>query len=123
MSTSTMSILLVEDDEVVRASMCFALESPQVRVIEAGSVAEGHRRFQEETIDVVVLDLHLPDGTGYDLARWLWLQHPRLPLIMISSDMAADPGGMSSVNRRMTTLNKPFSASALLDAISRVTNG
>jgi len=122
MPTATMSILLVEDDEVVRTSMCFALESAQVRVVEAGSVAEGLSRFNETPVDVVVIDLHLPDGTGYDLARWLWLQHPHLPLVMISSDLGTDPPGSRAHNRRMTTLAKPFSASTLIDAISRVTS-
>lgn len=121
MSTMTMSVLLVEDDEVVRTSMCFALESSQIRVIEAGTVAEGLRRFHESTIDVVVIDLHLPDGTGYDLARWLWQQRPQLPMVMISTDPeAAGAAPPRPVGGRSTLLAKPFSASALLDAISVV---
>jgi CheY-like chemotaxis protein len=121
MNTMSMSVLLVEDDEVVRTSMCFALESSQIRVIEAGTVAEGLRRFHEGAVDVVVIDLHLPDGTGYDLARWLWQQRPQLPLVMISTDPeAAGAAPQRPVNGRSTMLAKPFSASALLDAISVV---
>lgn len=121
MPTMTMSVLLVEDDEVVRTSMCFALESAHLRVIEAGTVAEGLRRFHEVPVDVVVIDLHLPDGTGYDLARWLWQQRPQLPLVMISTDPeAAGDVPQRPEHGRSTLLAKPFSASALLDAISLV---
>jgi DNA-binding response OmpR family regulator len=121
MPADSLSILLVEDDEVVRTGMRFALETHPITVIEAGSVAEGLRRFTETPVDVVVVDLHLPDGTGYDLARWLWVQHADLPLVVISTDLVANPPGMSS-GRRMATMAKPFSVSALLDAISRVTS-
>jgi DNA-binding NtrC family response regulator len=122
MSADTLSILLVEDDEVVRTSMRFALETHPIAVIEAESVAEALRRFSEQPIDVVVADLHLPDGTGYDLARRLWPQHPNLPLVVISTDLVTDPLGAIAQGRRMTTMAKPFSISALLDAISRVTS-
>jgi len=57
MVQSILSLLLVEDDEVVRTSLCFALESAHIRVTEAGSVAEGLRCFHAGAIDVVVIDL------------------------------------------------------------------
>jgi DNA-binding response OmpR family regulator len=90
-------------------------------VIEAGTVAEGLRRFHDDVVDVVVIDLHLPDGTGHDLARWLWQQQPQLPLVMITSDPeAAGVARLRQVDGRSTMLIKPFSISALLDAISVV---
>ncbi len=122
MNAATLSVLLVEDDAVVRASLGFALESAMLRVVEAGSVAEGRRRFAEDGADVVVLDLHLPDGSGYELAAWLWRQRPQLPVVMISTD-PDDAGGAPALppaHGRMTLLAKPFSASELIDAISLV---
>ena len=120
-----MSVLLVEDDEVVRTSMAFALASAEIQVIEAGTVAEGLECFRQRPTDVVVIDLHLPDGTGYDLAMWLWRRQPHLPLVMISTDF--DDAGCaqprSPVARHLSLLAKPFSASELLDAISRAAAG
>lgn len=122
MSASTISVLLVEDDDVVRTSMTFALASAHIRVVEAATVAEGTSRFRQGLTDVVVIDLHLPDGTGYDLARWLRQRQPLLPMVMISTDPEdiADAFPTTVNGGRMTTLAKPFSASALLDAISLV---
>lgn len=123
MTATTMSVLLVEDDEVVRASMCFALESEQISVTVAGSVAEGLSLYRDGVTDVVVIDLHLPDGSGYDLAMWLWRKRPQLPLVMISTDLGdtrfSPP--CPPVHRRLALLAKPFSASELMDAISRAT--
>jgi CheY-like chemotaxis protein len=117
-----MSILLVEDDAVVRTSLCFALESSHIQVVEAGSVAEGRERFQPGITDVVVLDVHLPDGTGHDLAQWLRRLQPRLPLVMISTDHDAPDRQprLPAAFGRIALLSKPFSASQLLDAISSV---
>ncbi len=119
MTTTTLSVLLVEDDEVVRTGMRFALESAAILVAEADTVSSALRRFHEIHADVVVIDLHLPDGTGYDLAKWLWRHHPRLPLVIISTDLGETPS-LTPGQGRMALLAKPFPVSALLDAISRV---
>lgn len=119
MTTTTISVLLVEDDEVVRTSMRFALESASILVVEADTVSSALRRFHEINADVVVIDLHLPDGTGYDLAKWLWRHRPLLPLVIISTDHGETPP-LTPGHGCITLLAKPFSASALLDAISRV---
>lgn len=122
MDSTVISVLLVEDDEVVRLSLRFALESVRIQVSEAGTVADGLRCLGEALPDVVVIDLHLPDGTGYDLARWLWRRQPRLPVVMISTD-PDDVGSAPTLppaHGRTTLLTKPFSASDLLDAISLV---
>ena len=118
-----LSVLLVEDDEVVRTSMRFALQSAQIQVIEAASVSEGLRGFLLHTPDVAVIDLHLPDGTGYELALSLWQLRPLLPLVMISADFTAGgtPPPRPRDDRPLALLAKPFSSSELLDAISRAT--
>ncbi len=121
MSDGTLSVLLVEDDDVVRMSMRFALESAHLHVSEAGSIAEAEASAGAEDSDVVVIDLHLPDGNGYDLAARLWRRRPRLPLVMISTDPdGIDPAQLPVEHGRSVLLAKPFSAGELLDAISLV---
>lgn len=118
-----LSVLLVEDDEVVRTGMRFALQLAQIQVFEAASVSEGLRGFLLHTPDMAVIDLHLPDGTGYELALSLWQLRPLLPLVMISADFTAGgtPPPRSRDDRPLALLAKPFSSSELLDAISRAT--
>ena len=122
MTDPSLSVLLVEDDEVVRTSLRFALESVRLHISEAGSVDEGRRCFSAKPSDVVVIDLHLPDGSGYDLALWLRQVQAHVPLVMISTDPGDDVRTLP-LDGRSITLAKPFSASQLLDAISRVASG
>jgi two-component system NtrC family response regulator len=53
------TILVVDDDEAVRRGLVWTLNS-DFRVLEATSRAEATKLLQQETIDVVVSDLHLP---------------------------------------------------------------
>ena len=115
----TMSVLLVEDDDVVRTSMRFALESVGLRISEAGSIAQALHAWRDQAAEVVVIDLHLPDGTGYTLAMALWRLRPDLPIVMISTDLDDVPPPQPPTHRQVSMLAKPFSASELIDAISR----
>ncbi len=65
------SVLLVDDHELIRQGLRRAFErSGDFKVVgEAASVAEGHRLARTTTPQVVVTDVRLPDGTGFDLAR------------------------------------------------------
>jgi CheY-like chemotaxis protein/signal transduction histidine kinase len=60
-------VLVVEDDPALRDNLELLLQSPQVQVDTAGTVAEALARLRESTFDCLVTDLSLPDGSGYDL--------------------------------------------------------
>ncbi len=64
-------VLVVEDHPVNRLLLQRVLELEQVEVIAAGSIAEAEQVLQQCVPPVIVLDLHLPDGYGLDLARRL----------------------------------------------------
>ncbi len=115
----TMTALVVEGDESVRAGMAFALKSAHIRVIGAGTMAEGTLRFHETTIDVAVVDLHLPACMGHKFANWLLSHKPQLPLVLTSTGFydAEQASPIPTSHRRIALLAKPFSAGFLLDAI------
>jgi DNA-binding NarL/FixJ family response regulator len=69
-----------------RAGMRAALEAdPEITVIaEAGDVASAMRVMAQATPDVVVMDLHLPDGSGVEATRLLCGAHPGLPILIMT---------------------------------------
>jgi DNA-binding NarL/FixJ family response regulator len=71
--TRVLSVLLVDDHELIRQGLARAFErtSDFTVVAEAGSVAEGFAMSQRHQPDIVVTDVRLPDGTGLDLVRQL----------------------------------------------------
>ena len=60
--------LLIDDDEEFRESLALLVEREGFEVRAGASLAEA-RRLHEETPDVVLVDLHLPDGSGLDAAQ------------------------------------------------------
>ncbi len=60
-------VLVVEDDPVLRQSTHALLASETVAIVEAGTIAEAIEEMQRAVFDCVVMDLALPDGSGYEL--------------------------------------------------------
>jgi CheY-like chemotaxis protein len=62
-------LLVVEDDLAQRDAICQLLGGEGVDIIAVGTVSEALEQLRGSALDCVVMDLTLPDGTGYDLLR------------------------------------------------------
>ena len=60
-------VLVVEDDATLRANITLLLRAEHIDIHSAGTVAGALEQLSARTFDCVVMDLTLPDGTGYDL--------------------------------------------------------
>jgi CheY-like chemotaxis protein len=60
-------VLVVEDDPALRQSIHALLKSETVEIVEAGTIAQALDEMERGTFDCVVMDLALPDGSGYEL--------------------------------------------------------
>jgi CheY-like chemotaxis protein len=66
-SRETRRVLIVEDDPTQQESLKKLLEAEGVELSSAGSVREALLELERTSVDCMVLDLTLPDGSGYDL--------------------------------------------------------
>lgn len=78
-------ILVVDDDPEIRRLLGKYLDGQGFRVSLAGSKAECEARLAEARIDLLVLDVMLPDGSGLDLCRGLRERLPRLSIILLTA--------------------------------------
>jgi CheY-like chemotaxis protein len=101
-------ILLVDDDDQIRRLFRRKLEADDFEVVEAASVEQALRCLGESDFDLIVLDLSMPTGDGYDLLRHLRKHDLSIPTIVVSGVMPE------------TTLKpaKLMGASGVLDKIS-----
>ncbi|ABK53604.1 two component transcriptional regulator, winged helix family [Acidothermus cellulolyticus 11B] len=83
-SGSVPRILLIEDDDRIRASMRLALTDDGHEVIEAPSGAAGLELFGAGGADVVLVDLMLPDIDGFECCRRL-RRSSDVPIIMVTA--------------------------------------
>ena len=78
------TILLVDDEDAIQKLLSFPLQKDGYRVVEARDGEAALRRFEEETIDLVVLDLALPKLDGLEVCRRLRARSA-VPIIMLTA--------------------------------------
>ena len=112
----TLHVLVVEDDREIRALMQSSLSVEGFEVQTAVSVSEASALLQHSTVDVIVLDLGLPDGDGIELVRTV-RQRQSTPILVVSArhqeaqKIALLDAGADDY------LTKPFSVAELLARI------
>jgi two-component system KDP operon response regulator KdpE len=118
-------ILIVEDDPLnrtlARAVLARAAE-PRIRdavLIDAGSLAEARAALDASTIDLVLLDIHLPDGLGLDLARELH-SHPdgARPAVLARTASVLPAEQQATIDAGCDAfLAKPYAPAALVASV------
>jgi DNA-binding response OmpR family regulator len=79
-----MKILLVEDDMTLAMGIEYSLKNEGFEVIHAPSLRAAREDFQNLKIDMILLDVTLPDGSGYDLCRELRVKN-NTPIIFLTA--------------------------------------
>jgi len=77
-------LLFIEDDDHIRAALRLALEDEGYAVLEAADGAKGLSAFDANTVDLVLLDLRLPDMSGFDVCRALRAKS-LVPIIIVTA--------------------------------------
>ena len=88
----TPTVLVVEDDETTRLSMMALLVGEGFSVLAAanGHEAVGHLERPLESIDVVILDVGLPDVDGVSLCERIREMYPNMPVLVCSGGAAPE---------------------------------
>ncbi|HTX31519.1 MAG TPA: response regulator transcription factor [Solirubrobacteraceae bacterium] len=85
-----MRILVIEDDDAVRAAVRRALLLGGYEVLQAPTGEEGLLRAQKDVPDAIVLDLGLPDIDGVEVTRTLRRSGDRTPILMLTARAAIE---------------------------------
>ncbi|HIT53651.1 MAG TPA: response regulator transcription factor [Candidatus Fimivicinus intestinavium] len=114
-----MRILLVEDDRAIAMGLVYALEQAGYTVRHEPDAAGGKKAAETEGFDLAILDLMLPDGSGYDVCRTLRARG-ETPVIFLT---ACDDEGNAVMGLEMGAedyVTKPFRLRELLARIKNV---
>jgi DNA-binding NtrC family response regulator len=112
-------LLIVEDDQSVRATMVMCLELEGYTVEAVGSTREAISRLEAQSYPIVISDIYLDERTGIDVLRTARRQNPDCAVILMTGRgsmetvMAATEGGAFEY------LAKPFEMAQMIDTIKR----
>lgn len=114
----TETILLVDDEELLRATTARILEHVGYRVIQAGSAEEALQLASTSDFDLLLMDVVLPQMTGFSLAHEIATNKPGIR-ILYSSGYATDQMLEDQWEKRpgVDFIQKPFTAGAMARAV------
>jgi DNA-binding response OmpR family regulator len=85
MTSTTPRILVVDDDPEIRKLLARYVESQGFRVLLAANCRELRDQLATHQVDLIVLDVMLPDGSGLDMCRDLRAQRSSVPIILLTA--------------------------------------
>jgi two-component system, OmpR family, copper resistance phosphate regulon response regulator CusR len=112
-----MRVLLVEDDRSLAEIVVAGMREQHLTVLVASSVREGRERAELGHFDVIVLDVMLPDGSGFDLCAWIRERKITTPILMLTARDAVDDRVKGLESGADDYLIKPF---AFRELVARV---
>ena len=114
-------ILVVDDDPVMRMTIQRLLEQGSHTVVSASDGQNAVSRFQNESFDLVILDIFMPGMDGLEAMRLMLKQKPDVPIIMTSGrphtpNSISEPDYLTMATKlgAVTALPKPFKPATLL---------
>jgi two-component system, cell cycle sensor histidine kinase and response regulator CckA len=118
LAKKTDTILLVEDETLVREVMFETLVWAGYRVLKASNAAEARTAFRRcgKVVGLLLTDVVLPDQNGKDLAQELRMMSPALKAILVSG-YPQHAIRQASVEDGMLYLPKPFTADSLVQKV------
>ena len=117
-----MQVLVIEDDPTVQTLIKLVLQKEEHDVILAQNAENGQKLGLEDSHDMIILDLGLPDGDGFDICQKLRDQGIKTPILVLSAEKETDIKVKCLDMGADDYLTKPFDTSELtarIDAIMR----
>ena len=113
-------VLIVDDDESIRALLRLTLPIEDYEVAEAVDGEQGLRMVAEADPDLVLLDWKMPGTHGSLVLDAVKARRPRLPVIVLTSEIQEHHRRLAESLRVDAFLNKPFSPTEILETIERL---
>jgi DNA-binding response OmpR family regulator len=113
-------VLIVDDDESIRALLRLTLPTEEYEVAEAVDGEDGLRMLVETDPDLILLDWKMPGRHGSLVLDEVKVRRPALPVIVLTSEIQEHHRRLAESLSVDAFLTKPFSPIELLETIERL---
>ncbi|MFQ5722487.1 MAG: response regulator [Candidatus Aminicenantales bacterium] len=117
------AILIIEDDDQIRALLRQILEREGYQVFDAPDGKKGISLYRQQLPDLVITDLVMPEKEGIETIIELKRNYPRVKIIAISGGGKVIPEIYLEMAEKLgaaCTIKKPFQREDVLDAIHQI---
>jgi DNA-binding response OmpR family regulator len=113
-------VLLVEDDKLISKSLAMSLPYKGFEVTACGTVGEGLEAFRHKRFDVVLLDVNLPDGNGFELCGELRELNDSIPILMLTAKTDEESAVNGLESGADDYVRKPYGVQELVARMQRL---
>jgi two-component system, NtrC family, response regulator PilR len=111
--------LIVDDEPDIRELLAITLARMDIDCVAAADLADAKTRLKEQTFDICLTDMKLPDGNGLELVSYIQQRHPQLPVAVITAH-----GNMESAIQPLKSgafdfVNKPLDINDLRNLVAQ----
>lgn len=118
-SLTELTILIAEDDPIVRQSLVRTLSLYCDNILEAENGNEAVQLFESRTVNIVILDIDMPGLNGLEVAQTIRKHDADLPILILTCHSDTSYLQKAVQLRLMSYLLKPVSFDKLMDAIKQ----
>ena len=119
LGTAMATVLIVDDERSIRTTLGLFLEEAGHEVFSAAGVEEANQCMDRQPLDVALLDILLPNGSGLDVASRLRDRQPGVRSILITAEPTFASASLAIRLRIFDYLVKPIERQQLLDVVGR----
>jgi DNA-binding NtrC family response regulator len=113
------NILIVDDDRIILNSLCEFLSIEGYRTAGAGSISEAKQRLAKESFALVITDVNMPDGDGFEILDLVRENYPRTVVLLITGYGTIESAVEAIKKGAYDYLTKPIVDDDLLLAVER----
>lgn len=114
-----MKVLLVEDNKNISKALTYSLEKNKYEVLNADTIAKAQDLLNQDKIDLIILDITLPDGNGFDLYKCIKEKYDISTIFLTAKDDEDNIVKGLELGAE-DYITKPFSTRELLARINRI---
>ncbi len=113
------TVLIIDDDKMICSYLGGVLSEDGYEVLQAATSAEGETLLKTKPVDIVLLDLRLPDKDGISVLRWIKQEEPNVQVIVLTAFGAVESAVEAMKLGAYDYIDKPSDVSKLRLAITR----
>lgn len=122
-NVKTISVLVVDDHEIIRVGLEAVLTTAGYDVCVTASSADARLALAQRLFDLVLTDWQMPDGDGVELCRWIRadLQHHAIKVVLFSAEAGPELAAHALTAGADLCIAKDTRVEVLLDALAQLT--